>query len=151
MLVSTARYSDRGSRELAQAFALCTGSAYSARGKKTVEKLVSDARKRGENTLTLVSENEISFISISHSGWEWKTPVLRIRGYKILGVEESEIGTFEGADSSVFEALFGFEPYYSGETVVSAGNGKLKFINEDKEMLEIDYEVKHEKPSGDGS
>ncbi len=166
MLVSTARYAGEKSRDFAQAFASASGSVYSARGKKTVEKLVSMARKKGENTIALISEKlqkreeknrripifEISFISVSASGWEWKNEILNVKEYKIseTGEGEAEIGSVEGADAALFEALFGTDSLYGGETTVHAEKGKLKFSTDEKTMLEIEYGISRGKNEEQG-
>lgn len=168
MFVSTARYAGEKSRKFAQAFASASGSVYSARGKKTVEKLVSMARKKGENTIALASEKsqkreeknrripifEISFISVSASGWEWKNEILKVKEYKIGEIKEAEIGSVEGADATLFEALFGIDSLYGGEATVHAEKGKLKFSTDERTMLEIEYEIsrgKNEEQRGDDS
>lgn len=162
MFVSTARYAGEKSRDFAQAFASASGSVYSARGKKTVEKLVSMARKKGENTIALVLGKEIAFISVSASDWKWKNEILKVKEYKIgdlqdevlerqssafrrLEIKEAEIGSVEGADAALFEALFGTDSLYGGETTVHAEKGKLKFSTDEKTMLEIEYEISREK------
>lgn len=141
MLVSTSRYTDGKTREFAKAFAASCGSTYCARGKKSVETLVSFGRKAGENTLAFVSPGKISFISISLSSWEWKKETLLVSGFKIHPGEGGEPGSFEGSDGPILEKLFGSDSFHSGEALVRAEKGKLEFIEEGKTTLEIDYKV----------
>lgn len=142
MWVSTARYAGKKTREFAEAFAGSSGSAYCARGKKSVENLVSLARRKGENTLALVSEGRISFISVSSSDWGWKDGILLVKGYKIHETGEGEIGNIGGKDAPLIEKLFGVDSFYSGEITVNAEKGKMKFMSgEEKTLLEIEYEI----------
>ncbi|MDD5337603.1 MAG: hypothetical protein PHS02_03915 [Candidatus ainarchaeum sp.] len=141
MLVSTDRHSSRETRDFARMFSLSAGFFYRARGKKTIEGLVSEARKKGESTLALFSFSEISFISISISGWEWKNKILKVLRYS-FGKEKpkgSEIGSFEGKDGKEFQSLFGFDDFYGGNIVVFAEDGKLKIMKKEKNLLEIEY------------
>ena len=143
MLVSTDRHSSRETRDFARAFSFSAGFFYRARGKKTIEGLVSEARKKGENTLALFSFSEISFISISISGWEWKDKIIKVLKYS-FGKEKpkgSEISSFEGMDGKKFQSLFGFDDFYGGNAILFAGDGKLKIMRKDKNLLEMEYEL----------
>ncbi len=141
MLATTGRYADEKTRVFAKSFANATASVYCARGKKTVEKLASLARRKGENTLALVSEAEISFISVSAHGWKWKDEILKIKKYEIGEAVEEEIGGIEGPDSGLLEKLFGIDSFYGGEITISAGKGKMKFASGENVLLEMKYEI----------
>ena len=154
MFVSTSRYSQKAARGLAIALASAAGSVYAARGKKSIERLVSEARRKGENTIALVSEKSISFISVSASGWNWKKEIVRITGYVIKtedGEGGGEAGAFEGKDGPVFQNLFGADGFHTGGISIRAERGKLEFTDEEgKQLLEINYEVAtNEEPRSD--
>ncbi|MFA5077116.1 MAG: hypothetical protein WC488_01685 [Candidatus Micrarchaeia archaeon] len=144
MLVSTDRHPSRESRAFARAFASSIGSFYRARGKKTVDALVSEARKKGENILSIVSSSEISFISISVSSWGWKQKTLRVIKYSFepdLLKKPCEIGAFEGKEGKELESLFGFDAFYGGDAVLFAEGGKMRIIRKEKNLLEMEYGI----------
>lgn len=124
---------------------MCTGSIYSARGKKTIQTLVAKARKAGENTIALVFPGKISFISVSASSWKWKKESLKYGKWKARPVE-TEIDSVKGLDPS----LLGFESEHTGDALLCLENGKLKITEGRKTLLEMECEVvSDEEPRGD--
>ena len=73
MITTTSRNASLEVKELALSFSLDKKSKYLNRGKKTVEELVSIARKLGHSKIAIVKGKEkIDYIEIHHSGnWEW--------------------------------------------------------------------------------
>lgn len=76
-MYTTSRYSSAETRKFARRLAEKNKERYTARGKKTVEQLVSFARKTGEEKITIVRERKkkpavISVIEINErGGWRW--------------------------------------------------------------------------------
>lgn len=157
MLVSTSRYADKTTRRFAIFFANVFGSYYCSRGKKTIEKLVSKARKIGENTIALIFQttgnlqnNKFFFISVSIHGWNWKNDFLYVTNPKIYAKSakkiEMEICAINGKDTEIFEKLFGIDCtdlsfYHSGNGVLSVENEKFKLTKGNKNILEFDYRI----------
>ncbi len=149
MLISTTRYINKKTNEFAISFANAFCSYYCARSKKTIEQLVSEARKKGENTVALFSSGinsecsylEIFFISVFICEWNWKKEFLRIMNFKICDNAKMEIDILNGKDSLIFEKLFGLDSFYGGEAILFAENGKLTIMNDETIILELGYEV----------
>lgn len=138
MLVSTTRYAKQNIIHFAQCFSDATGSIYCTRGKKTIEKLAKEARKKGAHALALVSENQIAFISISLEDWKWNEKSLYIIEYKMHETKEKdEIGIILGSDAQ----LFGFDSYLNGEITINAEKGKLVSSINDTIIFEMKYRV----------
>jgi rRNA maturation protein Rpf1 len=76
-MFTTSRYSSEGTRKVAGRIAKENGEPYVARGKKTIDSLVEEARRCGESTLNIIEERKgeaaiISTIRIDEMGkWAW--------------------------------------------------------------------------------
>ena len=76
-MITTSRYASQETRSLAQRMAKEKGQRYMARGKRTVDSLVSYARRMGEEHIEIVEEKDgvparISQIKVDERGqWEW--------------------------------------------------------------------------------
>jgi len=74
---TTSRYSSEKTRREASLIAKGSGEPYVARGKKTIDTLVEEARRRGESVLNIIEERKgkasvISMIKIDEMGrWAW--------------------------------------------------------------------------------
>lgn len=146
MLATTIRYADKKTCEFAQAFSF---GLFTARGKKSIEQLVSLARKKGENTLAIVSPKKINFIFISALDWKWKKLSLNILDYKIKNKIKKQKNSkdsicIKGENILELEELFGVDPFYEGEQSIIANKSKMKFLDKDKIILELEYKIKNE-------
>ena len=74
-MYTTSRYSSVKTRELAKALAKENNEIYVARGKKTIEQLVEFARKKGEERIIVVDDNEKpATIEVDELGrWKWNS------------------------------------------------------------------------------
>lgn len=87
-MITTSRYASEETRKLARGIADKLGTFYASRGKKTIDSIVSDARKKGEHEILVVEEKNgkpvhISVIEVSELGeWKWtkKTKVDEYEG-----------------------------------------------------------------------
>jgi rRNA maturation protein Rpf1 len=76
-MITTSRYASEDTRRMARKMAAGSGEPFVARGKRTVEQLVSLARRKGEDRITLIEEHEgrpavTSVIAIDEMGrWRW--------------------------------------------------------------------------------
>lgn len=76
-MFTTSRYASADTKKLARRLAEENGGLFLSRGKKTIEKLVEFARKKGEDLITIIEEEggkpaKISRISVSETGkWNW--------------------------------------------------------------------------------
>ena len=146
MLVTTPRHAGAKAVELAKSFALFSGSAYAARGKKTVDQIVSEARKKGYHSAAVASDGEIAFISVSLSGWNWKGKALRVLGWKAGPAARKckkgcEPGVLQGPDATVLHILFGLDSFHSGDCASHAGNGKMELKCGKELAFSMEYEI----------
>ncbi|MFH1520557.1 MAG: hypothetical protein ABID61_02850 [Candidatus Micrarchaeota archaeon] len=78
-MYTTSRYSSIKTRELAKKLANENNEIYVARGKKTIDQLVQLARKKGEERITVLDENNpttFAIIEVDELGnWKWVTEV----------------------------------------------------------------------------
>jgi len=76
-MITTSRYASGKTRELARKMALKKGTFYVARGKKTIEDLVEQARRKGESGIAVLEEKDgaadsVLLIEVSETGkWRW--------------------------------------------------------------------------------
>ncbi len=76
-MFTTSRYSSEETRRKAGLIAKESKEPYIARGKKTIDSLVEEARRRGESMLNIIEERKgeaaiISMIRIDEMGrWAW--------------------------------------------------------------------------------
>jgi rRNA maturation protein Rpf1 len=76
-MITTSRYASEETRKLARRIADRLGTFYTSRGKKTIDSIVSDARKKGEHEILVVEEEDgkpvnIAVIEVSELGeWKW--------------------------------------------------------------------------------
>lgn len=73
MIVTTSRHASLEAKKSALSFSIKKKAKYLNRGKKTVEELVSIARKQGNSKIAIFrSKKKIDYIQIHHSeNWEW--------------------------------------------------------------------------------
>jgi len=76
-MFTTSRYASAETRGIARKMASDSGEPFVARGKRTVEQLVSLARRDGEGSITIIEEKggkpaTIASIAIDEMGrWRW--------------------------------------------------------------------------------
>ena len=76
-MITTSRYASSGTRAMARLMASGSGDVFTARGKRTVEQLVSLARKKGDERITIIEERDgkpsvAADITIDEMGrWRW--------------------------------------------------------------------------------
>jgi len=76
-LITTSRYPSAKTRSLAKRLADERGQRYLARGKRTIDSLVSYARRMGEDRIEIVEERDdeparIAAIEVDETGrWRW--------------------------------------------------------------------------------
>ncbi|MDD5171869.1 MAG: hypothetical protein PHF60_02420 [Candidatus ainarchaeum sp.] len=76
-MITTSRYASAETRGMARGMASDSGEPFVARGKRTVEQLVSLARRKGEDRITIIEEHEgkpavIAVIAVDEmGGWRW--------------------------------------------------------------------------------
>jgi hypothetical protein len=127
MLVTTNRYAPKELRELARGLAIVFAGAYVARGKKTVNGLVDEARKGGHSRICFVMLRRLEFAKVDElGGWSWMNP-LHLTAFKLTG-ELTTCESLEG-DPKLSE-LWDFELNEKGDGVASAKDGKLLFSSE---------------------
>ena len=73
MLVTTSRHASLELKKLALNFSLEHKANYLNRGKKTIDEVISLARKEGHSKIAVIKgENKTDYIEIHHSGnWDW--------------------------------------------------------------------------------
>ena len=78
MLVTTSRYSSSNTRAFAKKIAIAFKSRYIARGKKSIDSLVSFARRNGDSRICIFVEKDslpahLEFISVKpNETWVWE-------------------------------------------------------------------------------
>lgn len=76
-MITTSRYASEETRRLAKKIASGLRTFYTSRGKKTIDSIVMDARKKGESEILVVQEEDgkpsyISVIKVFETGdWKW--------------------------------------------------------------------------------
>ncbi len=76
-MITTSRYASSETRGMARRMAADSGDVSVARGKRTVEQLVSLARRKGEDRITIIEERDgkpsiAADIAIDEMGrWRW--------------------------------------------------------------------------------
>ena len=86
-MITTSRYASEETRKLANRIADKLGIFYTSRGKKTIDSIVSDARKKGEHEILVVEEENgkpahIAIIEVSELGeWKW-TKKMKVSEYE---------------------------------------------------------------------
>ncbi len=76
-MYTTSRYPSAETKDFAKRLAKRDKELYAARGKKTIEQLVSFARKKGEDRIRIVRESRKKPVSVSiveideTGGWKW--------------------------------------------------------------------------------
>lgn len=76
-MITTSRYASAKTRSLARRMAREKGQRYLARGKRSIDSLVSYARRMGEETVSVVEEKDgepasIAVIEVDEKGrWRW--------------------------------------------------------------------------------
>jgi len=87
-MITTSRYASGETRKAARRIAGKLGIPYISRGKKTIESIVEQARKKGESEVLVVEEEKgipsaVSAIEVNELGgwkWTWKKKVSEYEG-----------------------------------------------------------------------
>ncbi|HLD60167.1 MAG TPA: hypothetical protein VI912_04175 [Candidatus Bilamarchaeaceae archaeon] len=85
-MLTTSRYPSSKTKIFAKNLAGTIGTLYSARGKKSVESIIQLARKKGEERICIVVENnkkpqKIMFIKVNEDAtWAWLPGEIEING-----------------------------------------------------------------------
>jgi rRNA maturation protein Rpf1 len=90
-MITTSRYVSKKTREFAKSLAREGNERYVARGKKTIDSLVDDARKKGEESIGVIEERGgeatlLARIKVDERGrWSWA-------GERLLKMTEKKDG-----------------------------------------------------------
>ncbi|MFA6531225.1 MAG: hypothetical protein WCT31_05825 [Candidatus Micrarchaeia archaeon] len=137
MLATTSRYSPQALRDFAKAFAIAFGGAYVARGKKTIDSLVSEARKKGHSRICVAMPETIEFISVDElENWKWLDEVIVVKSKSFSAKGVFPCREITGSDSGKLIELLDFEPDEKAELEIIAEAGKIKLIISDSDKSE---------------
>lgn len=76
-MITTSRYASVNTRKLARSMAMKKHTIYVARGKKTIDQLAEQARRKGESEVAIIEEKKgaadsVSLIEVRETGeWRW--------------------------------------------------------------------------------
>lgn len=139
MLVTTGRYVDNNLRALARSLARAFSGEYAARGKKTIDTLVSAARRSGHNRVCVVSAGKLCFIKVDElGGWGW-LPCCAVKSFRADEANIVPAGSISGSDAERLSFLFGFEGNEKAEAEITAERSRIS--EGDALEIEVDYEV----------
>jgi len=147
MLITTSRYTEKDIRDLAKAIAVVFSGEYVARGKKTIDSLVNESRKKGHARICVVMPEQIVFIKVNELGqWSWVEESLSLGKFD-FSEGLCACRSLQGKDASKFAMLFDFEENENAEIDAKFENGNFVFET-NSAYLKMEIEIKKETPRG---
>lgn len=137
-IITTSRGASDETMELAKNLSLLLpGSRLERRGKASIDKLVTLARKKGHSRIIIIKETDrhpstIEFLALDETDWHWTDTVIPITRTDTHTIEKAE--TLEAEPT--LEQLFEFESSAGGNTLKKKGN-TLLFSRGKQKLLEI--------------
>ncbi len=152
VLITTGKEPDALSRRIARALFLAVpGSSLEWRGKRTMQSLLSLAKKRRFSRLCAIYKEQgkprsISFLSLGEEGWKWMSPriiVKKAKAARLARLPQSQSLLAKGAKAKTLLYLLGAQNWEEPGSSITAGAKKLSLFLGKGKLLEMD--VSYEK------
>lgn len=149
MLVSTSRYASEAARRLAKSLANLTGSSYLARGKKTIERMVAEARKKGSKRVAIIFENarqpsSIGFIEVLVDGeWRWLKQIVSLKKFDKTYYKKKEEAFLTGPAATRLQQLLALDENEEEDAVrIEVSPSEITFFKDKKKIffLEVGFD-----------